>query len=425
MRKELFCGLLAFGVGMGFAAEVSEVAVSQDATKHIVTVSYTLSEGPAIITFDVTAGGKSIGHEKLRQVLGDVNRKVEGDTTHSFTWRPEDSWKLVADRTDLAVQVKAWSLDNPPPYMTMELFGAHAVRFYPSREALPGGEADPVYKTRTLLMRKIPAGGIAWTMGASGGSGNETPHTVTFTKDYYIGVYPVTLAHYLEVKGSAGRDAIISSLGGTDLAKAYANDASTCGMMRPAAGLAYTWHLRGNQRGDSAYNWPSHKEVQASMVIGLFRSRFTGYVLDLPTSAQWEYACRAGVGTAFNNGSDTDPGGVAWYAANNADDPDWVEGMPHAVGLKKPNAFGLYDMHGNVDEWVLDCYTGNALADESDPEGPIDRSSAGCNRVVRGGDFATSILSMLTSSYQRPDGNAGGAQSINYGFRLCVPAVAQ
>ena len=105
MRKELFCGALAFAVGMGFAAEVSEVAVSQDATKHVVTVSYTLSEGPAIVTFDVTAGGESIGHEKLRQVLGDINRKVEGDTTHTFTWRPEDSWKLVTDRSDLAVQV--------------------------------------------------------------------------------------------------------------------------------------------------------------------------------------------------------------------------------------------------------------------------------------------------------------------------------
>lgn len=424
MNKLMVLMSLMVWAGVVRATEISGVTVTQDATKHLVTVGYTLADGPAIVTFDVTSGGQSIGFDKLRVVTGDVNRKF-ANGSHAFTWRPEEAWDLVSDRTDLKVEVKAWALDNPPPYMAMELFGNRAIYFYPAKEALPFPDTDYFYKSRALLMRKIPAGGITWTMGAAGGTGNQTEHSVTFTGDYYIGVYPLTLAQCLQTKGNGYRSDISKAMGESDLAKAYSAATSAYGLTRPAVGLAYTWHLRGNQRNDSAYNWPSHKDVQASMLIGYLRGTFPGFAFDLPTQARWEYACRAGVGTAFNDGSDTDPGDVAWYAANNADDSDWVEGMPHAVGLKKPNAFGLYDLHGNVDEWTLDCWTTNALADETEPEGPIDTSAGGCNRVIRGGSFATTALEALSSSVQQADGNSGGVQSMHVGFRICCPAVAQ
>jgi formylglycine-generating enzyme required for sulfatase activity len=96
-----------------------------------------------------------------------------------------------------------------------------------------------------------------------------------------------------------------------------------------------------------------------------------GYKFDLPTEAQWEYACRAGTTTSLNSGKNiTSETGVCynldevgWYSENSGNEP-------HNVGLKKPNAWGIYDMHGNVMEWCSDC---------SRPKGSC--------RVVRGGGF--------------------------------------
>ena len=423
MKKLMTVVGLAVLAGVGYSAEVRDVTVSADAKTHLVTIGYTLSDGPAIVTFDVTANGAPVAAGNLRATSGAINRKLAGGT-YSFVWRPGEAWALVQDRSSLKVQVKAWALDNPPPYMTIEYFGNKAVKFYASAELLPYPVTDPVYKTGTFLFRKIPAAGIPWTMGADGGTGNQTPHTVTFTKDYYIGVYPVTLAQYVQVK-NLGRNDVIAAMGQTDLARSYGYATDSYGMMRPAVGLSYTWYLRGTQRDDSAYNWPNHRDVLATGIFGLMRSALPGFVFDLPTNAQWEYACRAGVGTKFGNGSDTDCSDVAWYAGNNEEDPDWVAGMPHAVGLKKPNNFGLYDMHGNVDEWVLDYHSSTALADETDPEGPIVIAASGAHRVIRGGNFTSTDLADLTSAVQKPDGNSGGQQSMNIGFRICCPAVVQ
>jgi len=104
----------------------------------------------------------------------------------------------------------------------------------------------------------------------------------------------------------------------------------------------------------------------------LFRSTFR-----LPTEAEWEYACRAGTTTRFCSGdAESDLKGVAWYGA-------YIGGKTHRVGQKKPNAWGLYDMHGNVWEWCADwlgCYSEEAI---TDPQGP----SRGADRLLRGGSW--------------------------------------
>jgi formylglycine-generating enzyme required for sulfatase activity len=110
----------------------------------------------------------------------------------------------------------------------------------------------------------------------------------------------------------------------------------------------------------------------------------------LPTAAEWEYACRAGTETAYNSGEDNvncyeedirlDP--LAWYEWNS--DTGYGRNT-HPVGLKTPNAWGLYDMHGNVFEWCWDWYAEDYYGGSPsvDPVGP----ETGTERVLRGGHF--------------------------------------
>jgi sulfatase modifying factor 1 len=108
-----------------------------------------------------------------------------------------------------------------------------------------------------------------------------------------------------------------------------------------------------------------------------------GKTYRLPTEAEWEYACRAGTKTAWSFGDDAKVlGDYAWFHENTL---DIGEKFAHEVGLKKPNAFGLFDMHGNVREWCHDSYVEDYYkqSPELDPQGPM----SGTSRVVRGGTY--------------------------------------
>ena len=127
-------------------------------------------------------------------------------------------------------------------------------------------------------------------------------------------------------------------------------------------------------------------------------SRLTGKRYRLPTEAEWEYAARAGTTTAFSFKGDTSKlGEYGWYDDNSED-------KTQPVGQRKPNAWGLYDMHGNVWEWVADDWHENYDKAPTDGRVWIDKPR-GADRVFRGGGWFSGAHYCRSASrdYDRPD----------------------
>ena len=213
-------------------------------------------------------------------------------------------------------------------------------------ELLP--RVHTITNTIGIKLNKLPAG--TFLMGSPESEtyrdDNAHQHKVTITKPFYMQTTEVTQGQWKEVMGTEpwkGKDDVKE---GANYAASYVswNDA-----------IAYCKKL--SEIEDKTYR--------------------------LPTEAEWEYACRAGAETRWCFGNDVKVlGDYAWYQENafNID-----EKYAHQVGLKKPNLFGLYDMHGNVMEWCNDYYKGDYYKEssEKDPQGP----TSGSFRVLRGGSW--------------------------------------
>ncbi|MBQ3341643.1 MAG: formylglycine-generating enzyme family protein [Kiritimatiellae bacterium] len=433
MKKLLFVAALAAGSAMA-EPSVSSVAMSQSAAGGPVVVSYTLSDGPAVITFDVQTNGVSIGGEHLVRTLGDVNKLVSG-TSCSFRFWPSEAWqRSFSDPAGLNARavVTAWATNAPPPYMAVSLSVASSQpAFYPCAGQVPGGVAASVYKTDTLLMRRIPAAGVQWRMGSPSsekgrtyneyGPEREVPHYVTLTNDYYIGVYELTQAQYHRFAYDAS----------------YPNPSSFRDLddsaMRPLENLSYA-QMRGSFSGASI--WPNDGHAVASYCpIYKLRTRTGGIMFDLPTDAQWEFACRAGSGAALHTGEELGAYEMQWANydgySDNLDKIGWYNknsgNETHEVGLKEPNSFGLYDMSGNVGEFCLDAWrTANSsdgwpyALETVEPIGPAT-ANYNSTRVCRGGSYAfvcqySRSAWRISSEFNTPDTRVG--------FRLVCPAIA-
>lgn len=304
---------------------------------------------------------------------------TEGETAltpgkHRVWWNARAAgFREAAEAVDVRVAYEG------PTYCVVDLSGGVNAKSYPV-SYLPGispkGWSDE-YRTTKLVLRYIPAG--AFIMG--GGSSDES-RRVTLTKPFYMGIFEVTQKQWELVMGSWPGSSPSSSYGRGD---AY-----------PAYYVSYD-DIRGSSSGA---RWPASSAVDASSFLGRLRAK-TGLEFDLPTEAQWEYACRAGTTTKYYWGDAMD-GAYAWYYNNSGS-------TTHPVGTRLPNAWGLYDMGGNVWEWCRDWY--GTLAYGADPVG----SASGSHRVGRGGSWI-SYSGYCTSSYR--DDNDPSYRYDYYGFRL-------
>ena len=252
----------------------------------------------------------------------------------------------------------------------------------------PEGGWTKEYKTTKLVLRRIEPG--TFMMGNS-----YRYRKVTLTKVFYIGVFEMTQGQYELITGE--------------------NPSRYRGADRPMENTTQA-RLRGADKGAA---WPESYEIDEDSFFGKFRAK-TSLTFDLPTEAQWEYACRAGTTTDLNSGKNLNEQNLREVGRfrYNADDGKSRYKEHAAVGSYLPNNWGLYDMHGNIFELCLDWYKPILDSDEViDPKGQKDEKM-GNYRVARGGGWLCAAEDCC--SYTRwgitPDGKGISA----YGFRAAI-----
>ena len=349
-----------------------------------------------------------------RALSGDGVDAPVSNGTFRMTWKVTDDYPNFHST---AFTVKMAALVGAAPYMVVDLAGGVDALSYPVSylSRVPAGGWGNEYKTTKMAFRMIPSG--SFKMGSPTDESNrgsyEDLHGVVLKKPFYMGVFECTQKQYALVMGA---NPVTSS--------SYKGD------MRPVANVTYD-DLRGSVNGAG---WPTHNQVDANSFMGRLRSKVNMF-FDLPTDAQWEYSCRAGTSTALNNGKSFSVANLSDVARCNynsgnsssyASDGKGGYNYTTTVGSYRANAWGLYDMHGNVSELCRDFWNNSGLgfAGVVDPKGVTSSyySSSGYRcRIFRGGCFYDT--SACRSAYRNNYLDRSAANQV--GFRVMCSPVAE
>jgi formylglycine-generating enzyme required for sulfatase activity len=305
----------------------------------------------------------------------DLDPKLEAICLRALAKQPDERFPSCLE---FGTALYAWLRDQPAPSQPL----AGALR--QAANILPRAFTNAVGMKFAL----IPAG--AFLMGtpenSPGGLSDQNPqHLVRITRPFYLSAHPVTQEQFERVMGT--------------------------NPSRFAATGRYKNRVVGLDTGPLPVENITWDEAVAfcQKLSDFADERRVGRTYRLPTEAEWEYACRAGTTTNYCYGDDaTQLGAFAWYCDNSG-------GITHAVAEKKPNAFGLYDMHGNVWEWCADFYDENYYPRSplEDPPGP----ETGNGRVLRGGSWN---FSAATCRAALRDHDVPGSRSDSNGFRVAA-----
>jgi formylglycine-generating enzyme required for sulfatase activity len=324
-----------------------------------------------------TNGGASWFTPAISNLTGAVSpTPIVSGTDQLIIWQ---GWRELSQQLYGAVMAEL--IMDTQQFMVFDLSNGASATNYPVSylDAPPAGGWTDEYKTTKLVMRKIPAG--TFSMGSPtnewGRNEDEVQHEVSLTKDFFIGVFEVTQQQWELVVGNRPSRFYNTSYFAT----------------RPVEQVSY-YDIRENATNtdDPTISWPANSIVNAFSFMGLMRTKTGVATLDLPTEAQWEYACRAGTTNALSSGKNLTSQancpnmaevGRYWYNGGSAYfDYGDTSVATAKIGSYMVNPWGLYDVHGNVHEWCLD-WDGAYPDAASDPKG----AQSGPGRIVRGGGW--------------------------------------
>lgn len=341
IKKVIMVGFMAV-----VASALADVSITGVSAKQrypwngLVDITYTITGDmssmaqPSII---MTATDENTGLTYLMQSFLLPPPMTEG--THTATWNPvADALNITSDRMRITITIK----DRFPLYCLIDISGGAAAESYPVTylDAVPTGGWTDAHKTNYIVLRWCPAG--TYMM--------QGQRKVTLSKPFYIGIFEVTEMQWKNVVGN--------------------NSPSSSKVAYPTS-QRYE-HIRGGV--DS----PTSSAVGADTFAGRLMTRSGLSGIDLPTEAQWEYACRAGTVTELHSGKGLNPVNVRELARVYEGS---VAGQTGIVGCYKASPWGLYDMYGNAPEMCLDYHQDDiGTTDAVDPKGP----TSGSNRVTRG-----------------------------------------
>ena len=343
---------------------------------------------------------------------------VYGEGQHTLVWTPTAEFPArVLEGASFAVTIREAPV--AAAYLTVDLTTGE-------RAAYGAGFASAVtngvdYKSTKMAFRYCPpttsdawkaisGGKDYFVIGqpANGDGGQrpgtddvrETPANIRLTHGFYLGVFPVTIDQWQRLGFSGGKSET----------KPTHDPAKTNGPYMAACGLAYE-KIRGADGPNSPYCFPASRTVDPASYLGVLRAR-TGCDFDLPTEAQFEYACRAGTTTTFYGDYNT-------Y---------FVPGAGHRrdVGSFPANPWGFYDMVCALHQWTTTLAkdaSGNNLLHVAgdDPEG-ISPTWSNTSRIIKGGHIQADWNCVYRSAYRMGQATAGETASelVHDGFRLCL-----